>query len=886
MKKEKLVLKFSEVDASDLPLVGGKGANLGEMTQARFPVPQGFCVTTKAYELFISQNGIGDEVNDLLKGISTSTLDEIRTVGEKIRQKLTELPMPEKIKNEVKRYWEELGVEKPLAVRSSATAEDLPDASFAGQQESYLNILGFDQLMDAIKKCWISLFTDRAIAYRITNNFDHREVKLSVVVQEMVMAEKSGILFTADPLTGHRLTLTIDASYGLGEALVSGIVEPDTYRIDKRDLKIVDQIIGKKEIAIFPTKEGGTEQKFLDKELSRKPVLNKEEIKELAELGKKVEKHYGTPQDIEWAIMDKKLYLLQTRPITSLYPIEGLQRPDGRFSIFFSMGHQQGMTRPMTPLSISAIRVLAPIGDQQESEYIRVAGSRPYADITLPLKHRLMRRVVMRVVYQFDVLAPEALKQLMKRKEFKKVKGKRVPLRNYRFIFRNIRRVFFALWFRDLTGIVSRTNNLCDHFVQQISDDLNGIPPTKEKIEAITRILPSIPEIFLNWVPEAAAGIAATRLLEKWAKKWLDEEHVEALTLGIPGNVVNEMNMAISDLASIARKNPQLVKAFDRLEDDAISWLNEARKIDGTAEFFEAWDSFIEFYGCRGPSEIDIAQPRWYENPLPVLKVIHEHILREEISQRDRYEEYVRNREEAYRMLMEKARKGIFGRMRTRRFRRMYHVMTEAGGMREHHKFLVIRILRVFKEHFKEVAKELVRQGKLEHEEDIWFLTWPDLQEIWENDATDWKSIVTERKKDFERHQHLKPPLIITSDGETPVVQFKVKDAPEGAILGNPVSPGIVEGTVHVIRDPHQESLAPGEILVAEFTDPGWTPLFINASGLVLEVGGALTHGAVVAREYGIPAVVGVRNATTLLKTGQKVRIDGNRGIIEIIEHE
>lgn len=226
---------------------------------------------------------------------------------------------------------------------------------------------------------------------------------------------------------------------------------------------------------------------------------------------------------------------------------------------------------------------------------------------------------------------------------------------------------------------------------------------------------------------------------------------------------------------------------------------------------------------------------------------------------------------------------GPFGKIRIRIINRLYHVMTEVGGMREHHKFMVVRLLAVIKEILKSNALQLTAAKKLGQPDDIWFLTWGDLFSIWDENNTDWGSLIAQRRADLERYKKLTPPLIVTSDGEAPSVHYQIDDAPEGALLGNPVSPGVVEGAVHIIRDPQRETLAPDEILVAEFTDPGWTPLFINASGLILEVGGALTHGAVVAREYGIPAIVGVRDAMKTLQTGQRVRVDGNRGFIELL---
>ena len=376
---EVLILPFSEIRASDLPLVGGKGANLGELAYAGFPISTGFCLTTTAFQQFMDAYPDADSLYNLLDTITTRHMEKARDVGERIRNTLLDVPIPIEIAESIRHAWQTIGAEHAYAVRSSATAEDLPDASFAGQQETYLNVIGEADLLNAIRRSWVSLFTDRAILYRVQNNFLHREVQLAVVVQQMVMAEKSGTLFTADPLTGHRHTLAIDASFGLGEALVGGLVSPDSYRVDKRDITIISRQIADKQIAIFPEKVGGTRQEYLSPTQRGETVLSDALILALAEMGCKIEAHYDTPQDIEWAIADGRIHILQSRPITSLYPIDGLASPDDSLHIYFSLGHQQSMTRAMAPLSLSSIQVLMPIGHDVsifENAIVRASGGR------------------------------------------------------------------------------------------------------------------------------------------------------------------------------------------------------------------------------------------------------------------------------------------------------------------------------------------------------------------------------------------------------------------------------------------------------------------------------------------------------------------------------
>ena len=880
-----LILPFSDINARDLGLVGGKGANLGEMTNAGFPVPTGFCVTTTAFEKFIAAAPNVDELYALLDTITTDDLESVREIGERVRQTLLEIPIPNEIANVVRQTWQETDAGAAYAVRSSATAEDLPDASFAGQQDTYLNIIGEDALLDAVRRCWVSLFTDRAILYRIQNNFPHKDVHLSVVVQQMIMSETSGTLFTADPLTGHRHTLTIDASFGLGEALVSGLVTPDAYSVDKRTMTIIERQISEKEIAIYPEKDGGTRQETLGADQRKQAALTDDQILSLAEMGTKVESHYGTPQDIEWAMSDGNIYLLQARPITSLYPIDGLKSPDDSLHVFFSVGHQQNMTRAMAPLSLSNFPNFLPRelrSDDGTISILRTSGGRLFADITLALRHPLLKRVISGGLSQFDVLIPQLFQLAAQRPEFKRPHGLHFPFGILKGISGTLRRIFNSLWRRNLSGFIAQTNALIDDFINKSDRDLREYPNGKVQIQAILNELCKPATFFLNWVPEAAVGIAATRLLSKLASRWLSPSKVEALTLGIPGNVVIEMNLMLSDLAELARKSPQLVEAFSDLGNDAHLWLENIAKFESSAPFLESWNDFLVRYGSRGPSEMDISMKRWHEDPMPVLRVIAGNIEKN-VSSRALFDVQEQAREAAFAELVEAAGKGILGRLRLRLFKRLYHVLIEAGGMREHHKFMMVRLVGVVKEVLKENAAELVAKGKLSASDDIWFLTWEELLKIWDDKETSWHEIVAQRRVDLARYLKLTPPVVITSDGETPVAQYSVEDAPPDALVGNPVSAGIVEGIAHVIHDPTTEMLKPGEILVAPFTDPGWTPLFINAAGLVMDIGGALAHGSVVAREYGIPAVVGVRGSTEKIQTGQRVRVDGNRGVVEIL---
>ena len=312
------ILSFRDIDSGSLPLDGGKGANLGEMTKQGFPVPDGFCVTTTAYRAFI--RGPRDKINVLLDDLDQTDLEGLRVASQSVRALLGRYSLPDDVVHCILAEFQAAGPDFAYAVRSSATAEDLPTASFAGQQDTYLNVIGAEALQDRIRLCFISLYTARAILYRLQNGFPHHMVALSVVVQRMVMPEVSDILFTADPITEHCGICSVDASFGLGEALVSGVVSADLYRIDKESGTILSKEIADKRIAILPLREGGTETIELPDAQRKQPALSDTQIRALAGIGKRIEAHYGAPQDIEWAIDHGEIFITQSKPITSLFP--------------------------------------------------------------------------------------------------------------------------------------------------------------------------------------------------------------------------------------------------------------------------------------------------------------------------------------------------------------------------------------------------------------------------------------------------------------------------------------------------------------------------------------------------------------------------------------
>jgi len=880
------VLFFNQIDKASLPYVGGKGANLGELTKSGFLVPEGFCITTIGYNDFIQTSTEMEDYFNLLDALDVEQLDSLRELGSRIRNHLNTITIPKHLEDSILSAWKQIGESNSYAVRSSATAEDLPSASFAGQQDTYLNIKGEEKLLNHIRMCWSSLFTDRAIAYRAKNGFDHRKVFLSVVVQKMVVPDVSGIMFTADPITGHRKIVSIDASFGLGEALVSGIVSPDLYQV--KGNTIIKKQIADKKIAIYSLSDGGTVTEEIPVSKQKEQALNDNQIIELAKLGKRIEEHYGFPQDIEWGLADNKLYILQSRPITSLYPAPSAL--DDRLHVYLSFGHQQMMTDAMKPMGISVMKTVFPFGKDgtslSESKSIIDAGGRLYADLTDLLAIEPMRKNISKLLLNFDALIANAIGEFTQRQEFlQKLKpDKKVKHAIIKFIVPILSKVLMNLLFRNPKLGIKRVEALVSEKVNQYKQEISN-KAGAERLKAVQKYLSSLfLFIFQVLFPYPFTGIVTFKVIESLSKKWLgDAKEIQLINKSLPGNVTTEMGLALGDVADIAGKYPEVIAYLYQVKDNYL--FAGLDKVKGGKEFKIALTEFIDTYGMRCPGEIDITRTRWNEAPDLLVPAILSHVQSYKAGEhRKNYQAGNKQAEQAANELINRIKKRPRGFIKAKVMSRMIKVFRNLMGLREHPKFMLIQIFDISKKVILEEARNLVAKGTLNEENDVYYLTLPELISLVENDQNKETTITTiiKRKEEFARYNQLTPPRVMTSDGEIITGRYNV-DAPLGALIGSPVSAGIIEGRARVVLKPEDAKLEKGDILVAPFTDPGWTPLFLSAKGLVLEVGGLMTHGAIVAREYGIPAVVAVENVTKLIKDGQIIRVNGNLGYVEIV---
>ncbi|MDG4829822.1 phosphoenolpyruvate synthase [Solwaraspora sp. WMMD1047] len=849
---ERYVWGLSEVDRTRVAEVGGKGAQLGELSRIDgVRVPPGFCVTTGAFRRVLAGTpALGDQV-DRLSHLDVHDRPAIEVLSAEIRRTIEGAAVPGDVSAAISGALERLGGQAAYAVRSSATAEDLPTASFAGQHDSYLDVVGPAAVLRQVSRCWASLFTERAVTYRLRNGFDHRAVQLAVVVQRMVSPRAAGVLFTADPVSGNRRIAAVEASFGLGEALVAGRVNPDTFRV--RD----DEIVA---AAVDP----------------ERPALTEEQVLRLVRLGRRIEAHFGHPQDIEWCLVDDDFQFVQSRPITTGFPVP--EAGDDANHVYVSVGHQQMMTDPMRPLGISMwqLTAMAPMHE---------AGGRLFVDVTGRLTAPASRAALLAVMGRGDPLIRDALETILDR-------GDVIPT------------------MPDPSpggpptsgpptsgppaggapGPIPTDPGIVDESVRRSQDSIAAL---RRDIATVTG--PALFDFLLAAFEEQKrvladplsmqaimAGMDATWWLNDTLYEWLGERNAaDTLTLSAPGNITSQMGLALLDVADVIRPYPQVVAFLRNAADDGF--LAELPKLPGGAEARDAIAGYLDRYGMRCVGEIDITRPRWSERPGTLLPVILDNVRLFAPGEAER--RFERGRRAAARKerdVLARLRALPDGERKATEAKRMIDRVRTFIGYREYPKYGIVTRYLIYKRALLAEADRLVAADVLADREDSYYLSFQELHDVVRTGQVD-HQLIGRRKEAFRSYHALTPPRVLTSDGEAVAGAYRRDDVPAGALVGLPVSAGTVEGRARVILDLARADLAAGDILVTAHTDPSWSPLFVAIAGLVTEVGGLMTHGAVIAREYGLPALVGVEHATRLIRDGQRIRLHATDGYVEIL---
>lgn len=865
---EQYVRDLRNADETQVAVVGGKGAHLGGLSRIEgVRVPPGFCVTTDAFRRVMAEAPSIDERLDELSRLNPDDREAIRTLSAQIRRTIEGIAIPDDLAAVITRALARLGDRVACAVRSSATAEDLPTASFAGQQDTYLNVLGPAAVLQHISRCWASLFTERAVTYRQRNGIDHRAVHMAVVVQQMAFPEAAGILFTADPVTGNRKVATVDAGFGLGEALVSGLVNPDVFKV--RDGEVVARTIAAKQRAVLALPDGGTQEVEIDAQRQEQPALTDAQVVRLVGLGRRIEAHFGRPQDIEWCLVDDGFQIVQSRPVTTLFPVPETDDQDNH--VYVSVGHQQMMTDPMKPLGSSMWQRTAMVAMHE-------AGGRLFVDVTGRLASPASRAALLEVMGKGDPLVRDALETVIDRDDFvpslpdtgagkPPAGGVPAPIETDPAIVTDliaVSRASVAALERDIR---TKTGPALFDFLLEAFEEHKRVLGDRVSMQVIM------------------AGMEATWWLNDKLEEWLGEKNAaDTLTLSAPDNVTSEMGLALLDVADVIRPRPEVVdflRGVEHVEDDVF--LDELAKVTGGPEARDAIEAYLDRYGMRCVGEIDITRPRWRERPTALVPVILDNVRNfERGAAGRRFEEGWQRAQKKEQEVLSRLRVLPDGDRKADEAKRMIDRVRTFIGYREYPKYGIVSRTFVYKQALLREAERLVEEGVLREKEDIFYLTFQEFHDVVRSHRLD-ERLIQRRKDAFRSYQALTPPRVLTSDGEALTGAYRRDDVPAGALIGVPVSAGTIEGRARVILDMAEADLEAGDILVTAFTDPSWSPLFVGIAGLVTEVGGVMTHGAVIAREYGLPAVVGVEQATRLIRDGQRIRVHGTDGYIEIL---
>ncbi|PZF71892.1 phosphoenolpyruvate synthase [Taibaiella soli] len=869
--KQPYVLSFNVVDQQALPLVGGKGANLAALARMEgIRVPEGFCVTTAAYQEIVAGHRALPSLLEQLAELKADDTKNINKISAEIRYAIEHILIPDAIATTIVSALKEHGVQKAYAVRSSATAEDLSTASFAGQQDSYLNIIGADAILKHISKCWASLFTERAVIYRIQNGFDHRNVYLSVVVQQMIFSRVSGILFTADPVTANRKISSIDAGFGLGEALVGGLVNADIYKV--REGIITDKRISEKKIAVFGLKEGGTGETVIADEMQRQQALTNEQILELDKIGRKIEVYFGAPQDMEWCLADGNFYIVQSRPITTLFPVPDVA--DMEKHVYVSVGHQQMMTDAMKPLGLSFY-------DLNAGRAMFTAGGRLFVDVAKELSSAAGRNMMVNVLGKSDPLIKGAFETIIERdfipllpdeKESATPGGNATPsLKDFQALSDYDASVVTELIERAEASLAKLKVNIKTVSGGELFDFI------KQDIQQ-SRAQLHDPRSF----GVIMTGMNASHWLNEKIEEWLGEKNVaDTISQSVDHNLTSEMGLALMDVADVIRPYPEIINYLQQSKDDGF--LLQLKQFNGGENVYEAFQAFLDKYGMRCAGEIDITRPRWSEQPIALVPAIRNNVRMFEAGAGvRRFEQGRTDAKKREQEILARLRQLPDGEQKATETKRMIDLVRNLSGYREYPKYAIVSRYAVYKQALLNEALKLTQAGIIREPEDIFYLRFDEVAETVRAQQLDYQ-IIDLRKDEYEAFTKLKPPRVMTSEGEVISSAYKRENLPEKALVGLAVSAGLVEGRARVILKMEDAVLEEGDILVTSFTDPSWTPVFVSIKGLVTEVGGLMTHGAVIAREYGLPAVVGVENATKLIRDGQRIRVHGTDGWIELL---
>ncbi|MBN1677246.1 MAG: phosphoenolpyruvate protein kinase [Candidatus Thermoplasmatota archaeon] len=871
------VVRLADSESRIATKVGGKAANLALLSAAGFPVPPGFVVTVDAYRSAIRPNGVSALISDSLRILDYKNESAVASCSEAIKERIMLSPLDPNLVETINTNLRLSGADSLWAVRSSATAEDLPQASFAGQQDTFLGVPG-EEVPDRVKRCWASFWNARAISYRHKAGIDHMAHGIAVVIQRMVDAKCAGVLFTTDPVRNRKGIMVIESSWGLGESIVSGLVSPDRFECDKSTLSTIQRSIARKASSVTLT-EGGRAEVQIEDAAQSEPSLTDGEIRALAEMGLRIEAHFGRPQDIEWAIEGDRMFVLQARPITSVVTED---------ETLWTRGYGDEYWADVTsPLFFSLLgEYLTKYVNHEGSRILGYKGIVGKELLRMHKGHIYFNSAVLEEVFSYNPRFSRT-KELLN--YFPERDQARIASEPAKLLPRLLSELRVAIL--DPDGMIIRTDKAyrewSERFMAEMrafdAKDLSRLsyPELHEEFRRIECAL--LKHYRLIRYGMVTHSIGTNLMVKRWLSDWLGDRTgalYSNLVSGLGDNKTIETNIAIERLAKVARISPAVLQALVSKTPDAF--LEELRIRPDLAGFAKAFDSFMAEYGHRSHTR-EMYFPRWSEDPRLIVDALKALVSSTRLSLEETEQKRYQERLDAEKGVLGRISKLRYGFLKRTVFKTVMRFAQTYLMFRENQRFYLDHQIVRWRRLFLEYGRRFAAGGIIRQQDDIFFLYKEEVFDIASGNLKADLETIEQRRREFERYRYTLPPKFLKGrlEFDDPVLH-------EGAITrisGTSASPGIVTGPVRVVDSIDNVSeVREGEILVTSNTDPGWTSVFAKIGGLVTETGGILSHGAVVSREYGIPAVTAVRNATAILRTGQKITLDGGEGLLLIHE--
>jgi len=852
-----MIYGFNTKETPTLSQVGGKAKSLIETTKAGFKVPEGFVLSVDFFSGWISEIKSTPEWKAFIDTSSKKMCDALKIRASKVK-------FTSEQRNAINREMKNLEEKSLFAVRSSSPEEDLEDTSFAGQYETVLSVTE-GSLEKAVVDAFVSMLDTRVVEYKKMNNIAIDNPRIAVIIQKQIASDVSGVAFSLNPNNNAYDEAVINASFGLGETIVAGLVSPDTYVVDKVEKEIIEKKINEKDIGLWLSDVGGTIEKN-----NREPkaqALTDSQIIKVAELAEACEKHIGEPMDIEWAIEKDELYLLQSRPITTYIPLfeELLTKPGEKKRFYLDvMVMTQGFDEPMSVLGLELwsdmlYEIKGGMFTSQVNGTAPALHGREYFSLT-DVQKLVGSSSVKKFVSSYDGNVKKIFEEIdldSHLPDEKPAGTEKYKSMMFKMVIGMLPGVMKGV-FKGHEAVVSDYSVVADQIIEK-AKSLNKEDDFKDNASQVSKLLLEV----MGTISIMLSGMLSQLSIKKMFKGDDIEKEIIALAMDLEGNPTSAMGHLLFKMACYDE--------FQKIE-SRDEFVNKCKAREFTNDFLKDYDEFMDKYAVRGMREIDVASMRVYED----VGLLYDKLV--DINIEDSQITTVKEkRQESYDKLLNAAR----AKGKEKKFVKAAKRYQGTFGYREHPKYLVVYTLAMLHNMCLEMAQEWVNEGRLEEPYQVFDLHIAEISRAQKDKNFDMMAAREKNLESYKKVEHVTNwPLVIDSRGKIYKPKLEIKD---GDIAGDPIAPGKVIGKAKVLKSPYEKPLEPGEILIARNTEPSWTPIFINAAGVIMEIGGPLQHGGIIAREYGIPCVSGLIGIMDIVKDGDLLEVDGYNGIVKII---